>query len=48
MDLPNAIKHTEISEMEEFHENIIIKITGFLVNLMMEMAPEIYGPYVVY
>ena len=48
VDLPNAFIQTELPEMKEGDEKIIMKITGVLVDLMVEMDPEIYGPYVVY
>ena len=44
-DIPNAFIQ---AEMPKGGERVIMKITGVLVDLMVEMAPEIYGPYVVY
>ena len=44
-DVPNAFIQTP---MPDSSEKVVMKITGVLVHLMVEMAPEIYGPYVVY
>ena len=35
-------------EPEEGEDYIIIKITGVLVDYLLEIAPEVYRPYVVY
>ena len=47
-DLPNAFIQTELLEMKDGDKKMIMKITGVLVDLMVEMAAEVYGPYVVY
>ena len=47
-DVPNAFIQTSMPEIKDGEERVIMKITGVLVDLMVEMAPEIYGPYVVY
>ena len=46
-DIPNAFIQAHLPQ-EVGDERVIMKITGVLVDLMVEMAPEIYGPYVVY
>ena len=48
VDIPNDFIQKEFPEMKEDDEKIIMKITGVSVDLMVEMAPEIYEPYVVY
>jgi hypothetical protein len=35
-------------ELEEGDERVIMKMTGILLELMVELAPELYGPYVVF
>ena len=47
-DVPNAFNQTGIPEPEEGEDCIIMKITGVLVDYLIEIAPEVYGPYVVY
>ena len=44
-DIPNAFIQ---ANMPDGGERVIMKITGVLVDLMVQMPPEIYGPYVVY
>ena len=48
VELTNSFIQKDLPDMKEGKEKIIMKITGVLVDLMVEMAPEIYGPYVVY
>ena len=47
-DVPNAFIQTGVPEPEEGEDRIIMKITGVLVDYLIEIAPEVYGPYVVY
>jgi hypothetical protein len=44
-DVPNAFIQTD---MPEGKEHVIMKITGVLVDMLVQMAPETYGPYVVF
>lgn len=44
-DVPNAFIQTDMPEGEE---HVIMKITGVLVDMLVQMAPETYGPYVVF
>ena len=46
-DIPNAFIQTPMPEAE-VGERVIMKITGVLVDLLVEIAPETYGPYVVF
>ena len=34
--------------VEDGKARVVMKITGVLVNLLVDIAPEIYGPHVVY
>jgi len=47
-DVPNAFVQTEMPELEDGEERVTMKITGVLVDLLVKMNPEVYGPYVVY
>ena len=47
-DLPNAFVQTHLPKDEDGTARIIMKITGVLVDILTEMAPEIYAGYVVY
>jgi hypothetical protein len=47
-DVPNAFIQAHLPPTEEGDERIIMKITGVLVDLLIELSPEVYGKYVVY
>ena len=47
-DIPNAFIQTKLPEGEDGDERIIMKITGVIVDLLVSIAPDVYGPYVVY
>jgi hypothetical protein len=47
-DVPNAFIQTEMPEPKEGKECVFMKITGVLVDLLVQMCPKVYGPYVVY
>ena len=48
-DVPNAFIQALIpKELMKNGQRVIMKITGVLIDHMVAMAPEIYGPYVVY
>jgi len=44
VDVPNAFVQTP---MPDDNKKVIMKITGVVVHLMVEQAPEVYGPHVV-
>jgi hypothetical protein len=46
-DIPNAFIQAEMPAIEKGHEKVIMKIKGVLLEILLEMAPETYGPYVV-
>ena len=43
-DIPNAFIQAEMLDIEW----VTIKITGVLVEMLVQLSPEIYGPYVVF
>ena len=43
-DIPSAFIQTP---MPDGHEKVLMKITGVLVDLLVQMSPEVYGPFVV-
>ena len=47
-DVPNAFIQTEMPTPKEGEDRVIMKITGTLVDLLVEMSPEVYGPFVVF
>lgn len=44
-DVPNAFIQTKLPEGKAGEKRVIMKITGVLVNLIVDIALEIYGPY---
>jgi hypothetical protein len=47
-DIPNAFIQALMPEVKDGHERVRIKITEVLVGMLVELSPELYGPYVVY
>ena len=47
-DVPNAFIQASMPDVKEGEERVMMKITGVLVDLLVELAPEVYGPYVVF
>ena len=47
-DVPNAFIQTSMPPVEEGADRVIMKITGVLVDLLVQIAPEIYADYVVF
>ena len=48
VDIPNAFIQTEMPEREEGEERVIVKITGVLVKMMVQLDPDKYRPCVVF
>ncbi len=46
-DIPNAFSQTKLPTTKKGDERVIMKITGVLVDLLVDISPEVYGPYVV-
>jgi hypothetical protein len=47
-DMPNAFIQALMPEVKDGDERVMMKITGVLVDMLVELNPELYGPYVVY
>jgi hypothetical protein len=47
-DIPNAFIQAEMPEVEPGEERVMMKITGVLVDMLVEINPTLYGPHVVY
>ena len=47
-EVPNAFIQIKVTDIEDGEEQAITKITWVLVYLLAEMAPEVYGPYIVF
>jgi hypothetical protein len=47
-DIPNAFIQANMPEVKDGDERVILKVTGVLVDILIKLAPEVYGPYVVF
>ena len=47
-DLPNAFIQTPMPEGKDDEDRVMMKITGVLVDMLVQIDPEKYGPFVVY
>ena len=47
-DIPNAFIQAEMPELNKGNERVIMKITGVLVEMLVQLNPASYGPHVVY
>ena len=47
-DVPNAFIQTKMPEVKEGEERVMMKITGVLVDMLIQLDPQLYGPHVGY
>jgi hypothetical protein len=47
-DIPNAFIQALMPEVKDGDERVMMKITGVLVEMLVELNPQLYGPHVVY
>jgi hypothetical protein len=47
-DIPNAFIQALMPEVKDGDERVMMKITGVLVDMLVKLNPELYGPYMVY
>ena len=47
-DIPNAFIQAEMPDISDGKEWVTMKITGVLVDMLVQLSPKIYGPYVVF
>jgi hypothetical protein len=47
-DIPNAFIQALMPKVKDGDETVMMKITGVLVDMLVKLNPELYGPYVVY
>ena len=47
-DIPNAFIQTEMPEVKDGEQRVTMKITGVLVDMIVQLNPNTYGEYVVY
>ena len=47
-DVPNAFIQVPIPELKAGENRVMMKITGVLVYMLVQLSPEVYGPYAVF
>ena len=47
-DIPNAFIQAHMPPLEKGEDRVIMKISGVLVDLLLKLAPNVYGSFVVY
>ena len=47
-DNPNAFIQAEMPDRSDGKEQVTMKITGVLVDMLIQLSPKIYGPYIVF
>jgi hypothetical protein len=47
-NIPNAFIQALMPKMQDRDESVMMKITGVLVDMLVKLNPELYGPHVVY
>jgi hypothetical protein len=46
-EIPNAFIQTLMPELEDGQEHVIMKLKGAVLEILVELAPDLYGPYLV-
>ena len=47
-DILNAFIQAEMPNISDGKERVTMKITGVPVDMLVQLSPEIYGPYIVF
>ena len=47
-DIPHTFIQAEMPDISDGEERVTMKITGVLVDMLVQLSPKIYGPYVVF
>ena len=47
-DVPNAFIQANMPKVKQGEDRVMMKITGVLVDMLIQLAPEVYGPCVVF
>ena len=47
-DVPNAFIQTAMPEVKEGEERVMMKTIGVLVDMLVQLDPQLYGPHIVY
>ena len=47
-DVPYAFIQAPISKVKPGKDRLMMKITGVLVDMLVQLSLEVYGPYVVF
>ena len=47
-DIPNAFIQAEMPDITDSKEQVTMKITGVLVDMLVQLSPKIYRPYILF
>ena len=47
-DIPNAFIQTELNQVKDGEARVIMKVTGVVVDILVELAPQTYAKFVVF
>jgi len=47
-DIPNAFIQASLENLKDGDEKVVMKVTGMLVDLLVKVAPDVYGPFSVF
>jgi hypothetical protein len=47
-DIPNAFIQTDMPKPKPGEDRVVMKITGVLVDMLVQLDPDLYGPFVVF
>ena len=47
-DVPNVFIQAQMPEVKPDEDRVMMKITGVLVDMLVQWSPEVYGPCVVF
>jgi len=47
-DVPNAFIQANMPKVKQGEDRVMMKIIGVLLDMLVQLAPEVYGPCVVY
>jgi len=47
-DIPNTFIQTSLENLKDGDKKVVMKVTGMLVDLLVKVATDVYGPFVVF
>jgi len=47
-DIPNAFIQASLENLKDGDKKVVMKVTGMSVDLLVKVAPDVYGPFIVF